>query len=182
MKKSILLILVVLVCVSAVFAAGTNSIKASVVPYGFQISTSSAEGQDAVKSRYGIGLSAAFKHEFEGSGLFTEAGLAWDTFLMPYSKPAFTHILAFVGGGYELAINEKFACSASLDLAADTLLYNKKASETLTVMVGLDGSYALNENLEVFLGCNGSFGFAKKDSTKYVNYRILPVLGASYIF
>ena len=180
MKKSIVLILVALICVSAVFATD-NSVKVSAVPFGFQISTSSAEGVDSVRSRYGIGLEADYQR-YLVKGLFAEAGLAWDTFLMPDSKPAFTHLLAFAGMGYKCRFAENWACSLNVDLGADTLFYNGKVSETFTVVTGLEGSYAINEGLEVLLGCKGSFGFSKKDSVKYVNYRILPVMGVSFIF
>lgn len=180
MKKSVIMVLVALICVSAVFAAD-NSVKVSAVPFGFQISTSSADGVDAVKSRYGIGLEAAYQRKLAG-GLFAEAGLAWDTFLMPDSKPAFTHLLAFAGMGYKCRFAENWACSLNVDLGADTLFYNGKVSETFTVATGLEGYYVLNEGLEILLGCKGSFGFSKKDSVKYVNYRILPVMGVSFNF
>lgn len=180
MKKSIILVLVALICVSAVFAAD-NSVKVSAVPVGFQISTSSAEGVDSVKSRYGLGLEAAYQR-YLVKGLFVEGGLAWHTFLMKDDKPAFTNILAFAGVGYKCAFADKWACSASLDIGTDTLIYDGNVSETFTLVTGLDASYALNEGLELLLGCKGSFGFAKKDSVKYVNYRILPVLGVSINF
>lgn len=180
MKKSVVLVLVALICVSAVFAAD-NSVKVSAVPVGFQISTSSAEGVDAVKSRYGLGLEAAYQR-YLVKGLFVEGGVAWHTFLMKDNKPAFTNLLFFAGMGYKCEFADKWACSASLDLGADTLFYNSKVSETFTLVTGLDASYAVSENIEVLLGLKGSFGFAKKDSVKYVNYRILPVLGASINF
>lgn len=180
MKKSIILVLVALICVSAVFAAD-NSVKVSAVPYGLQISSSSAEGQASVYSRYGFGLEAAYQHKLTG-GLYAEAGLAWHTFLMPEDKPAFTNVLAFAGVGYKYAFNDKIACSVSADVGTDTLIYNGKVSETVTLVAGLDASYALNDSLEILLGCKGSFGFSKKDSVNYVNYRVLPVVGVSYNF
>lgn len=180
MKKSIILVLVALICLSAVFAAD-NSVKVSAVPVGFQISTSSADGAAAVKSRYGLGLEAAYQRTLV-KGLYAEAGLAWHTFLMKDNKPAFTNLLVFAGMGYKYAFNDKWAGSASLDLGADTLFYNGKVSETFTLVTGLDASYAVKDNLEVLFGLKGSFGFAKKDSVKYVNYRILPVLGVSVNF
>ena len=180
MKKTIVLVLVALICVSAVFAS-KDSIRVSVVPYGFQISTSSESGVDAVKSRYGIGLNAAWQHQLPNN-FVAETGLAWNTFLMPDSKPAFTNILAFVGVGYTYAFNDKFACTALVDLATDTLIYNSKVSENFTLVAGLDASYAITDSLKVLLGCKGTFGFAKKDAVKYVNYRILPELGVGYNF
>ena len=180
MKKSVIMVLVALVCLSAVFAAD-NSVKVSAVPYGLQISTSSAAGSEPVKSRYGFGLEASYQRKLTG-GLFAEAGVAWHTFLMPDSKPAFTNILAFAGVGYKYGINDKFACSASVDVGTDTLIYNKKASETITLAVGLEASYAITDKISVHIGCEGSFGFAKSGATKYVNYRVLPVLGAGYEF
>ena len=180
MKKSVIMVLVALICVSAVFAAG-NSVKASVVPYGLQISTSSASGAEAVKSRYGIGLEATYQRKLV-KGLFVEGGIGWDTFLMKDGKPAFTNLLAFAGVGYKFDISDKFACSVNADVATDTLFYSGKVSETFTVKAGVNASYAINDKISVHVGCEGTFGFAKKDSTKFVNYRILPVLGASYEF
>ena len=180
MKKTIVLVLVALICVSAVFAS-KDSIRVSVVPHGFQISTTSVQGQDAVKSRYGIGLNAAWQHQLPNN-FVAETGLAWNTFFMPDSKPAFTNILAFVGVGYKCSFNDKLSCTALVDVATDTLIYNKKVSENITLVAGLDVSYAINDSLKILLGCKGTFGFAKKDAVKYVNYRILPELGVSYNF
>ena len=75
-----------------------------------------------------------------------------------------------------------FAARGEVIRPATTLLYSGKVSETITLATGLDVSYALNENIEILLGCKASFGFAKKDSAKYVNYRILPVLGTNINF
>jgi hypothetical protein len=179
MKKSIVLVLVALICISAVFASG-NSIKASVVPYGLQITTSSAAGQDSVNSKYGFGLNVAYQYQYKH--LIVEAGFAWDTFLMPDNKPALTSILAFAGIGCKYAFNDKFACSASVDVGTDTLIYNSKVSENITVIASLDASYALNDTFEVLIGCKGTFGFAKKNSVNYVNYRVLPMLGVNFNF
>ena len=180
MKKSVIMVLVALICLSAAFAAD-NSIKASVIPQGFQISTSSAEGVDSVKSRYGFGLEAAYQRKLAG-GLFAEAGVAWHTFLMPDSKPAFSNILAFAGLGYKYAFNDKLACSAIVDVGTDTLFYNGKVSETVTVKTGLNASIAITDGVSIHIGCEGTFGFAQKDAVNYVNYRILPLMGASFEF
>lgn len=180
MKKSVVMVLVALICLSAVFA-GNNSVKVSAVPYALQISTSSEAGVDAVNSRYGFGLEAAYQRKITG-GLFAEAGVAWHSFLMPDSKPLFTNILAFAGVGYKFEFTNKLSCSASIDVGADTLLYNSKVSETVTLVAGFDAAYAINDSIGILLGCRSSFGFAKKDSAKFVNYRIIPVLGASFEF
>lgn len=180
MKKALVLMIAVLLCTTAVFAA-SGAVKVSAVPYGFQISTSTADGQDPVNSRYGIGLEAAYQLKIT-ENFYAEAGLGWDTFLMPDEKPAFTNLLAFAGLGCSYDLSEKITCSASIDAGTDTLFYNDKVSETFTLKAGLDASYALNDSLKLSLGCEGTFGFAKKDSVHYVNYRILPVLGVSYEF
>jgi len=180
LKKSVVMVLVALICISAVFAAD-NSVKVSAVPYALQISTTSEKGVDSVNSRYGFGLEAAYQRKLTG-GLFAEAGVAWHTFLMPDSKPAFTNILAFAGVGYKFEFAKKFACSVSADVGTDTLIYNSKVSENITLLAGFDASYAINDSIEILLGCRSSFGFAKKDSTKFVNYRIIPVLGVNFEF
>lgn len=172
------MVLVALLCLSAAFAAD-NSIKASVIPYGFQISTSSAEGQDAVYSRYGIGFEATYQRKLS-KGFFAEAGLGWNTFLMRDGKPAFTNLLAFAGVGYKLNLSDKLACSVNADVAADTLFYNGKVSETVTLKSGLNASLAITDSIHI--GCEGTFGFSQKDAINYVNYRILPLMGASFEF
>ena len=180
MKKSVIMVLVALLCLSAAFAAD-NSVKASVIPYGFQISTSSAEGQDAAYSRYGIGFEATYQRKLS-KGFFAEAGLGWDTFLMRDGKPAFTNLLAFAGVGYKLNLSDKLACSVNADIATDTLFYNGKVSETVTLKSGLNASLAITDSISIHIGCEGTFGFAKKDAVNYVNYRILPLMGASFEF
>lgn len=180
MKKIVVSILLVALCVTAVFASG-NTIKASVVPYALQISTSTVDGQDPVHSRYGFGLQAAYQRDLF-SGLYAEAGLSWDTFLMPDDRPAFTNLLAFAGVGYEYDFNDKLSTSLHADVGTDTLIYNSKASETFTVKVGLDFNYALNENMDLSVGCEGTFGFSNKSSANYVNYRVIPTIGISFEF
>jgi len=173
------MVLVALICVSAVFAAD-NTVKVSAVPYGFQISTSSAEGAEAVKSRFGLGLEATYQKKLN-KGLLVEAGIGWNTFFIT-DKPAFTDILVSAGVGYKFDINDKFSCSASAAVGADTLIYNGKGSANITLKARLEGSYAITDSVSVHVGCQGTFGFAKKDSTNFVNYRILPVMGAAYEF
>ena len=180
MKKSVILVLVALLCVSAVFAAG-NSVKLSVVPYGLQISTSSASGQDPVKSRYGFGAQAIYQRDLIG-GLYAEAGLAWDTFLMPDNKPAFTNLLAFAGAGYKFDFSDKLSGDVHVDVGSDTLFYKAKVSESFTIKCGLDLNYAVSEKISISIGCEGVFGFSKKSATNYVNYRVIPTLGVGYEF
>ena len=179
-KKTMVVLCLCVVALSCAFAAD-NSVKASVIPYGFQISTSSAEGVDSVKSRYGFGFEATYQRKLS-KGFFAEAGLGWNTFLMPDSKPAFSNILAFAGLGYKYAFNDKLACSASVDVGTDTLFYNGKVSETVTVKTGLNASIAITDGVSIHIGCEGTFGFAQKDAVNYVNYRILPLMGASFEF
>lgn len=179
-KKTMVVLCLCVVALSCAFAAD-NSIKASVIPYGFQISTSSAEGQDAVYSRYGIGFEATYQRKLS-KGFFAEAGLGWDTFLMRDGKPVFTNLLAFAGFGYKLNLSDKLACSVNADIATDTLFYNGKVSETVTLKTGLSTSLAITDCVSIHIGCEGTFGFAKKDAVNYVNYRILPLMGASFDF
>lgn len=180
MKKSVILVLVALLCVSAVFAAD-NSVKFSVVPYGMQISTSSAAGQDAVYSRYGIGLETSYQRKLV-KGLFFEGGIGWNTFLMKDGRPKFTNLLAFAGLGYKFDITDRFACTVSADFGTDTLFYSGKVSETFTVKAGVNASYAVSDSVSIHIGCEGTFGFSQKKSTNFVNYRILPTLGVGYEF
>ncbi len=180
MKKALILVLVALIGITTVFAA-ENTVKASVVPYGVQITTSSAAGQTPVYSRYGLGLEATYQRRLV-KGLFAEGGLGWNIFFMNDGKPVFSNILAFAGVGYSFDINNQFSCSVSADVAADTLIFNKKASENIALKAGVDVSYSINDSIRVHLGCEGTFDFGKKDATNYVNYRILPVIGASYNF
>ncbi len=180
MKKSLILVLVAFVCLSAVYASG-NAVKVSVVPYGWQITTSSADNENPFSSKYGIGLEASYQLGIE-KGFYAEMGLGWNTFIMKDDRPAFTNILAFAGLGYRYDFNDKLSCSANAGVGTDTLIYISKASETVTLRSALDVSYAISDSLELSLGCRGTFGFAKDESANYVNYRILPVLGISYKF
>ncbi len=180
MKKTIIAVLLIALCLSAVFASG-NTVKVSVAPYGLQISTSSASGQDPVKSRYGFGAQAIYQRDLI-SGVYAEAGLAWDTFLMPDERPNFTNLLAFAGVGYEYAFSEKLSGDFHVNVGTDTLFYKSKVSETFTVKGGLDLNYAINEKISISVGCEGVFGFSKKSATDYVNYRVIPTLGVGYEF
>ena len=180
MKKALILVLVALIGITTVFAA-ENTVKASVVPYGVQITTSSAAGQTPVHSRYGFGLEATYQRKLV-KGLFAEGGLGWNIFFMYDGKPNFTNILAFAGVGYRFDINNQVSCSVNADVAADTLIFNKKASENIALKAGVEVLFIHNENISIHLGCEGTFDFGKKDTTSYVNYRILPVIGASYNF
>lgn len=180
MKKMFVVLLLALLCSSAVFAAG-NAITASVVPYGFQISTSSADGQEPVKSTYGIGAEVLYSR-FLTDRVFVKAGISQDTFLLPEGREAFTHVLASAGAGYVFTLSGPWSLDVGAGIGTDTLIYMGKVSETVTVLTGLGVNYALKDNLSLRLGCEGSFGFAKKDSTNYVNYRILPKLGVSFGF
>ena len=180
MKKAIITVLVVGLCLSAVFASD-NTVKASVVPYGFQISTSTASGQDPVKSRYGIGAQISYQRKLF-SGLYAEVGLAWDTFFMSGERPVFSNLLAFAGVGYEYALTEKLSGDLHVNVGTDTLFYKSKVSETFTIKGGLDLNYAVSEKLSISVGCEGVFGFSKKAETNYVNYRVIPTLGVCYEF
>lgn len=180
MKKTIIAVLLVALCLSAVFASG-NTVKVSVVPYGLQISTSSASGQDPVKSRYGVGAQAIYQRDLIG-GLYAEAGLAWDTFLMPDERPNFTNLLVFAGVGYECAFSEKLSGDVHVNIGTDTLFYKGITAETVTIKAGLDLNCAISEKVSIAVGCEGVFGFSKKSATDYVNYRVLPTLGVGYEF
>ncbi|MCR5760916.1 MAG: hypothetical protein K6F82_02800 [Sphaerochaetaceae bacterium] len=180
MKKLLLIFLLSVLLTSVAFAAD-NSIKASVVPYGFQISTSSTEEVDPVNSTYGIGANVSYSRKL-AKGLFAQAGLFWDTFLLPDGKEAFTHILASAEIGYEYNLSDLWSLDAHAGIGTDTLIYMETVSETFTILTGLDAIYALNENLNLFAGCEGTFGFSSKDDTNYVNYRILPKIGVSFEF
>ncbi len=97
-------------------------------------------------------------------------------------KPAFTNLLAFAGVGYKLNLSDKLACSVNADIATDTLFYNGKVSETVTLKTGLSTSLAITDCVSIHIGCEGTFGFAQKDAVNYVNYRILLLIGASFEF
>lgn len=180
MKKALILVSVALLCIFAV-SASDNTVRVSFVPYGFQISTSSVDGQEPVNSRYGIGLEAVYQRTLY-KGLFAQAGLGWNTFLLPDDRPSFTNILAFGGLGYRADLSSKWSCSVNVGAGSDTIIYKKTVSETFTLLAGLDVAYAVNDNTSISVGCNGSFGFANKDSANYMNYRILPNLGVNFGF
>lgn len=180
MKKTVLSVLLVALCLSAVFASG-NIVKASVVPYGLQIATSSVSDQKPIKSGYGFGAQVSYQRDLFGD-FFAEAGLTWGTFLMPEDRPAFSNILIFAGMGYKTDFTEELSGGLHLDVGTDTLIYKSAAAETITVKLGLDLDYALNEKLSLAAGCDGVFGFSKKTETNYVNYRVIPTIGVSYEF
>ncbi len=180
MKKIIVSVLLVALCLSAVFAA-SNTFKVSVVPYGLQISTSTATDQDPVKSRYGYGAQAIYQRDLI-SGVYAEAGLAWNTFLLPDERPSFVNLMAFAGVGYRHELTEKVSCAVHVDAGLDTLFYKSKVSETFAIAGGLDVSYVLSENLRLSVGCDGVVGFSKNPDVNYVNYRVLPNLGLCIAF
>ena len=180
MKKALVLLLVALLCMGAVFAQD-NAYKVSAVPYALQVSTSSASGNDAVFSQYGFGVEGVYQRTL-GRGVFVEAGLGYDGFFMPDDRPIFGNLLMFAGAGYSIEANEKWAFNFHLDAGVDFLFYKGKMSDTVTVKTGLGAQYHINESLNFHYGIEGTFGFSEKDETKYVNYRMYPILGISYEF
>jgi len=180
MKKALVLALLALICIVPAVAAD-NSVKVSGIPYAFQITTSSADGVDAVHSNYGFGLEASYKRDFS-MGLFAEAGVGYGCFLLSGDRPAFNSILVFAGAGYSFDINDKLSLDAHADAGADLLIYDGLFSATFGLKVGLGGAYSLKENLDITFGLEGAFGFAKDSDANYTNFRVYPVVGVGYGF
>ncbi len=174
MKKIVLCITAVL-CMFSVFAS-ENELSVKFAPMAIQISTSSCEGEDPITSRYGIGAEVIYRRTL-GKALFAEGGLGWNTYLLREDRPSFTNLMAFAGLGYKYQFSDLSFVAAHVDIATDTLIYDKTGSETITLKTGLDFGYSINEKIEFTLGCDGSFGFAKKNGTEYVNSRIIPMIG-----
>ncbi len=180
MRKALILILLVLLCFSNVYAKN-NAFKVSGVPYALQISSCLDSGQGSVHSKYGFGAEAKYQRVI-GRGFFFEAGAGFDLFFMPDNKPVFSNILPFAGIGYGDYITKKVALNFHIDGGADFLVYKGEISPTITLKTGVGASYRIRENLDLTIGAEGSFGFAKKSGTRYVNYRVYPVVGLSYEF
>ncbi len=180
MKKTLILALLVLLCATAAYAAD-NALKATAIPYAFQITTSSASGEDDVLSNYGLGAEVTYQRAI-AKGFFLEAGVGNSYFFLKGDRPVFASLLAFAGAGYRLDIDEKFSMDIHADMGADMLFYNGKFSTTFTMKAGLGAALNIRKNLDLRAGVEGTIGFAKDSSANYVNYRIYPVVGVSYEF
>ena len=176
MKKVIVLFLVVLCTFSAFAAKQAVSVKCA--PIVTQISTSSEEPDYTVDSKYGIGAEASYRY-YLVKGLYADGGLSWNTYLLPEGRPALTSLMAFGGVGYDCRLSKEFSIGGHAEIGADTLLYDKTGSETITLKTGIECIYHFENEMAITFGCDGTFGFAKKAGTNYVNYRILPAVGMS---
>jgi len=175
--KKILAVLAVLLCAFVVFAAGSFSAK--LAPIAIQIATTS-EDEEPVVSKYGIGAEVAYKYTC--CGAFAQAGLSWNTYMLPEKRPNLTSLMVFGDVGFGFKLTDTLKASASVGIGGDTLIYDGTGSETITLRTGAGLGISLSEKSEVSVGCQGLFGFAKEDDVHYVNYRIIPVIGAEYKF
>ncbi|MCR5732504.1 MAG: hypothetical protein K6G51_06175, partial [Sphaerochaetaceae bacterium] len=87
MKKSLILVLLVLLCVVPSFAAG-NTVNVSAVPATFQVTTSTASGVDNVLSYYGLGAEVTYQRAI-AKGFFLEAGVGNSYIFLKGDRPVF---------------------------------------------------------------------------------------------
>lgn len=174
MKKLVLCVMAIL-CMFAVFAS-ENTVSVKFAPAAVQMATSSKEGDGMITSKYGLGTEVSYRITIV-KGLFAEGGISLNAYDYNEARLSFVSFMPYVGLGYKCQLTDLFSITPHVDIAGDTLIYDKTSSESITLKTGLDFGYTLSEKCEFTLGCDGSFGLAKKNGTHYVNCRIIPMLG-----
>ena len=170
MKKTTVVLIVLLVCLSAVSA---NAIKFSVSPIGFQTSKST---NIKVKSTYGISGEAACIIDL-GTNLYFNAGFNVGFYRME-DRPNLVNAMGFVGTGCIYNLGEKLSFSADASIGADVLFYRENTTVAFSIKTGLEFAYRFGESLSVFIGCDATMGFDKREDVKFTNLRVLPQVGA----
>ena len=178
--KKVFIVLAVLLCSVAVFAAD-NSFNFSATPYTVQFVTSSAAKETGTSS-YGVGAELTYKRNI-WNGIYAEAGYGWDTFIYANKEvKAYTNVIFFAGVGYKYDFDAKWNAEIHYDAACDAAFYAGEAGDAVTIRTGLGVGYNVTDKLTATFKVDGTFGFASKDGANYVRYRVIPMIGCSYNF
>ena len=179
MKKT-LLVVAVLLCAFALFAAD-NSVTFGMVPCSVQILTSSDAPQSPAYSKYGFGEVLSYQR-FLVNGFFAEGGLSWNTFWLKKDSTAYSNLMVFAGLGYKQAVAPHCGLFVHADVAEDTVFYQNKAQAEFAVKTGVGVGLSFWDNWDINIACDRTFGFCGKDGKSYVDYRIQPTVGVTYQF
>jgi hypothetical protein len=93
-------------------------------------------------------------------------------------RPNLINAMVFVGTGCIYNLGERLSFSADASIGADFIFYREKATVAFSIKTGLEFAYRFGDSLSVFIGCDATMGFDKREDVKFTNLRVLPQLGA----
>lgn len=179
MKKTLLIVLLLLVLCTSVFAS--HRLTVTFDPYSFQSFVQKAgDVKDTKYSKYGIGSGIGYNWEF-GKGFMLGADIRADTYILEEEKN-FTDISFLAKAGYIAKVSETVSLYGNMKAGLDLQACDGKASAVLEFGPELGVDFKLNEHFDVFASCEGLFGFPRKDGVKYSEFRVTPAIGMGYTF
>ena len=179
MKKTILVLALVVLAVSCVFA-GTHSVKGGMTAYGFQRFSSSDKSVNSVNNRYGLGGSLGYEYDINDK-LFAGLDVKYVSNWMK-EKENLTDISALLRAGYRFAVNEKFDAYAAAEGGINYQCFEE--DHAILVPFGIVGGarYTFAEKFKAFAELENLYQLSKIDEVNYLNIKLNVNLGVEYQF
>lgn len=180
MKKLISVLAVLLVVASCAFAA--SKVTVSFDPFSLQhFVQKDGDVKEKVNSKYGLGAGVGYIYDHD-CGLRVAADVKFDTYYLK-DQDNFKDLGFFAKAGYVYNLE-----NVDVDLVADAMLgvdiqfHDDETSAVLEFGAEIGGEYQINDKFGLFLNVDFLFGFPKKDKVNYTEFRVTPVIGATYTF
>lgn len=179
MKKTLAFLLFFLALSTCVFAS--HGVTVTFDPFTFQsFVQKNGETKDKINSKYGIGGGIGYNWEF-GKGFMLGADIKADTYMIENQKN-FTDISFLAKAGYIAKFSETVSLYGNMKAGLDLQVHDNKASAVLEFGPEVGVEFKVNEHFDLFVSCEGLFGFPRKDEIKYSEFRVTPTIGMGYTF
>lgn len=178
MKKVLVTLTLLMLVLGCVFA--THSVKASITPYSFQGTSTSAKGVSGMHNKYALGGGLGYEYEIKDSwfaGLEVKCITNWIE-----ERKNLTDLSILPRGGYKYALNEDIVLYGALEAGLNLQMFEGYKSWVIGFGPVVGAKYVINDNFKAFAELENLYQFSKKDETKYTNYKISINLGVQYDF
>lgn len=181
MKKLVSILILCVVLCAGVFASTTSTVSAAVDPYSVKFFTMKEDGErETLISKYAVGGSLRYDWNV-WKGLSVGAEVNSSSYFMK-DTTNFTDI-SFLGKiGYTCDAYSPFKVFAALKGGIDLQIYDHEASPVGEFAAEVGAKYQINDQFDVFVSIDNTFGFTKRDDARVFEYRLTPYLGAGFTF